>query len=192
MHQAVEDRIRHGRVADRPVPAVGRQLRGQHRRAQPVAVVADVEEVAALQLAHRRQREVVDHQPVDARQLGQQALQAVGRSRGLQVAEELRGACVQGAETVAAGAVRQGARQIALADPGRSHRQHVLFAPHPGRLVRHAREASPVQPARLPEIDLLQLLPEGFRHAVQAHRVQVLQSRLDQHGAPSAAAAGSP
>ena len=69
--------------------------------------------------------------------------------------EQLRGPRVQCTETVPAGLLCQGARQKAFADSRRPSQHHVLFAPHPRRLVGQAHPARSFQPPRVPEVDVL-------------------------------------
>jgi len=64
------------------LPVGDGQLEGEQGGAGLVAGVADLEEVTPLGVAHRRHREVVDDEPIDAaeliEQLGVAAVGAVG------------------------------------------------------------------------------------------------------------------
>lgn len=62
MHQAVEDRIGERRVTDCGMPVFDRQLTGDDCRASPMAIIEDLQEVAAALVGQRRQRPLVDDQ----------------------------------------------------------------------------------------------------------------------------------
>lgn len=47
MHEAVEDRVSQGRIADRLVPVLDWQLAGYDRRARAVPVIEDLEQIPA-------------------------------------------------------------------------------------------------------------------------------------------------
>ena len=48
MDDAIQDRVGEGRIADQVVPAIDRDLAGDQRGALPVALLDDLEQVAAL------------------------------------------------------------------------------------------------------------------------------------------------
>src|SRR5471032_173688 len=48
MHEAVEDRVGEGRIADDLMPGIDRQLAGDQRRAGAITVLDDLHEVAPL------------------------------------------------------------------------------------------------------------------------------------------------
>ncbi len=60
MHDAIKDRVGEGRVAELVVPALDRQLAGDHRRAAADTVVEELEQIAALGRRRRRQPPVVN------------------------------------------------------------------------------------------------------------------------------------
>jgi len=64
VHQAVEDRIRQGGVAEARGPAGHGQLAGDQRRAASVTVLEDLQKVAAFGVGERLQAEVVEDEQV--------------------------------------------------------------------------------------------------------------------------------
>jgi hypothetical protein len=62
MDEPVEDAIGQSGIANLFVPAPDWELRSQDRRAYPVAVFADLPEVAALGVAQGSHGPVIDHQ----------------------------------------------------------------------------------------------------------------------------------
>ena len=107
MHQAVEDAVGDGRIANLLVPLRHGQLAGEHRRAPPVAVIADLQKQAPLQIPQRVHGEVIHHQQVHLGERRQVAAQAAVGLRLLQVAEQFPRRAVQHAIAVPAGFVRQ-------------------------------------------------------------------------------------
>ena len=98
-------------VAEVVVPLGRRELAGDDGGAGAVAVLQDLEQVAALLVRDRREAPVVDDQDVDAGELAEQAdVGAVGAGQG-ELVEEPRRAAVEGAEALAAGLLRRGRRR---------------------------------------------------------------------------------
>src|SRR2546426_3780841 len=73
VQQAVADRVGRGRLAEVVVPLGGRQLARDDGRMGAIAILQDLEEVAALRILDRRQPPVVDDEDIEAGQLGEQA-----------------------------------------------------------------------------------------------------------------------
>lgn len=73
MHEPVADRVGQGRIAQVVVPLGGRELARDDRGADAVAVLEDLEEVAALRVLHGGKAPVVDKEDVEAGELGEQA-----------------------------------------------------------------------------------------------------------------------
>src|SRR5919205_4146934 len=105
MPQPVEDAVGSGWIADLGVPVRDRDLGGQYGGTGLVAVIADLQKIAAFDFSERRHAEVVDHQHVGERELAQKtAKAAIGMSQR-EFAEQLRGAGVIDRVAVAAGLV---------------------------------------------------------------------------------------
>ena len=68
VHQAVEDAVGDGGIADLLVPARDRQLGGEDGGASLVAVLADLPDFASLRFTQWRHRPVIDDQNIDAGQ----------------------------------------------------------------------------------------------------------------------------
>jgi hypothetical protein len=66
MHQPVEDRVGHGRIAEILVPALARQLTGDHRRPCAVPVFEDLEQVVTMPIGHGAEAPVIEDEDVDA------------------------------------------------------------------------------------------------------------------------------
>ena len=64
--EAVEDGVGEGRIADDLVPVLDRHLAGDDGGGAPVAVVDDLEQVAALLAGERREAPIVEDEQLDA------------------------------------------------------------------------------------------------------------------------------
>src|SRR3989442_3351595 len=73
VQQAVADRVGRGRLAEVVVPLGGRQLARDDGRVGAIAILQDLEEVAALRILDRRQPPVVDDEDIEAGELCEQA-----------------------------------------------------------------------------------------------------------------------
>src|SRR5207249_12083917 len=71
--QAVTECIGQGRIRDVVVPLAGRQLAGDDCAAGTGAVLENLEQIATSVLRERAEREVVEHQDVDAGEAGEEA-----------------------------------------------------------------------------------------------------------------------
>ena len=117
VHEAVEDAVRDGGVADLLVPASYGELRGEDGRARLIALVADFPEVTPLGICERSHGPVIDDQDLDAAESRQQAAQASIGTSQVEVAEQRRSPRVEHQVSVAAGFLSQSASQEALATP---------------------------------------------------------------------------
>ena len=81
VNDAVEDRVAEGGVADHLVPSTDRDLAGDQQRAAVVAVVDDLEQIAALLGIERLRPPIIDDQEPDAFERGQQPRQAALAAR---------------------------------------------------------------------------------------------------------------
>src|SRR5206468_9402352 len=107
VQQAVADRVGQGRLAEVVVPLGGWQLARDDGRVGAIAILQDLEEVAALRILDRRQPPVVDDEDIEAGELGEQAdVGAIGPGQG-ELVEEARSPAVAGAIALATGLVRQ-------------------------------------------------------------------------------------
>jgi hypothetical protein len=133
MHQAVEQGVSDGGVADRLVPLGDGVLAGQERGAAADPVIDDLQQVAILPSLGDCQIEVIDDEEVQPGQGLEQAGQAaVGVSR-LQGAKELGGIELTRPQALATGLVSQRAGQVAFSDPGGSGDDAVAMFLDPGR-----------------------------------------------------------
>jgi hypothetical protein len=73
VEESVTDGISQGRVGEVVMPLGRRELAGDDGGAGAIAILEDLQEVAALLILHGGEGEVVDHQDVEARELGEQA-----------------------------------------------------------------------------------------------------------------------
>ena len=113
------------------MPLGGRELAGDDGRAGAVAVLEDLEEVAALRVLDRGEAPVVDDQDVEAGELAEQAdVGAVGAGQG-ELVKEAGGAAVDGAIALAAGLMGEGTGEEALPDPGGADEDHVVVLLRP-------------------------------------------------------------
>ena len=84
--EALEDGVGQPRIADQVVPTLDRPLADDQSRAAAVALLDDVEQVAAPLGAERLQAPVVEDQELDPAQRAQQARMAAGAERALPIA----------------------------------------------------------------------------------------------------------
>jgi hypothetical protein len=62
VHDAIEDGIGQGRIADDLVPMVDRHLAGDQDRARVVSILDDLQQVTALLRVQRLRSPIVEHQ----------------------------------------------------------------------------------------------------------------------------------
>ena len=68
VHEAIEDGVGDGRIGDRVMPVIDRQLACHDRRAAAVPILDDLKYVATLLLGERGEAPIVQDQQVNARQ----------------------------------------------------------------------------------------------------------------------------
>src|SRR5207249_10331396 len=71
VYQPVEDGVGQGWIADLLVPAGERDLAGENRGPELIAILADLQEVAPLAFGQRGMSPIIDDEHVDAGQPGQ-------------------------------------------------------------------------------------------------------------------------
>ena len=131
MHQAVEDGIGEGGVADAVVPFFGRQLTGRECGACAVAVFQDFQQVTALLCVQFDQAPVIEDEGLGFRQ-GVEELGVASVPFGdAQLLEESGQAQVQGGVAEPAGAVCQGAGEPGFADAGGAGDEDIEVFPDP-------------------------------------------------------------
>ena len=131
MHQAVEDGIGEGGVADTVVPFFGRQLTGRECGACAVAVFQDFQQVTALLCVQFDQSPVIEDEGLGFRQ-GVEELGVASVPFGdAQLLEESGQAQVQGGVAGSTGAVRQGTGEPGFADAGGAGDEDIGVFPDP-------------------------------------------------------------
>src|SRR4030088_3169022 len=131
MDDAVEDRVTERGIGDDLVPFTDRDLAGDQQRATIVAIVDDLEQIAALLGIKRLRPPIVDDQQPDAFERGQETRQAALTARLDEVAEQAAGPLVEHREALAACLVTKGASQPRFADAGRANDHQVMMIAHP-------------------------------------------------------------
>ena len=114
MHEALEDGIGERWVADEVVPLVQRQLGGGDGGTARVAVLDDLEQVAALGGVHRREAPVVEDEQVGFGKAGEELGVAAVAAADVEFGEQPWQAQVEGAEALAAGLVSERAGDAQL------------------------------------------------------------------------------
>ena len=186
MHDAIEDRVGEGRVAEVGVPVFDRQLAGDHRRAAADTVVEELEQIAALGRRRRRQTPVVDHDQVEPGQLHQPPAEAAVGVREAQLLEQARQAHVVGRQALAAGGVGERAGEPGLAAAGGAGDQAVLRLADPVAGAQRG-ELAALEPSPGAVVDILQagaadLDTGGLEQALDALAVAQQQLAVDQLG----------
>jgi hypothetical protein len=87
VNDAVEDRVAERGVGDHLVPFADRHLAGDQQRSAVIAVVDDLEQIAAMLGIERLRAPIIDDQQPDAFERGQQPRQAALTARLGQIAE---------------------------------------------------------------------------------------------------------
>jgi hypothetical protein len=65
VHDAIEDRVGHGRIAQVVMPAISRELTGNDRGPRAIAVVQDLQEVLALGIFEPDEAPIIEDQHID-------------------------------------------------------------------------------------------------------------------------------
>ena len=116
MHEAVEDSVGEGRIADDLVPSVDRQLAGDQRRAGAITVLDDFHEVAPLVGREPIWAPVIEDQQIGLGERAEQAREAAVSVRQFEIGKEARHASVMHRIAITAGFLRQCATEPRLAD----------------------------------------------------------------------------
>jgi len=120
-----------GRVADGGVPGVDRELAGDDGGGAAVAVVHDLEEVAAVLGRKRCQAPIVENEELDAGEILEETGMPSVAAGECQSLEQPRHALVENGAAVAARLVPEGTGDPALADAGRAADQQIVMAVDP-------------------------------------------------------------
>ena len=141
-------------IADHLVPSTDRDLAGDQQRASVVAIIDDLEQIAALLGIERLRPPVVDDQSrvrssVAIKRGSRPSPRAWARSANRRLA-----ALVEHGEALAAGLVAEGASQPRLADAGRPDDRQMMVVADPlagGELL----EQGAIEAARRAQVDVL-------------------------------------
>src|SRR5262245_32182678 len=118
-------------LADEIVPLGRRMLARDDRRAAAIAILENLEQVAALLILRWGEAPVVEEEHVEARELAEEpAVGAVGPGQA-QVVEQARDAAVVGPVAAAARLVGEGTGDEALAGPGGAGNEDLLVLVDP-------------------------------------------------------------
>jgi len=152
--QAIEDGVCEGRVADDFMPGVDGELAGDDGRLPAVAVLEDLEQVAAFDGCERGEAPVVEDQQVHAgERLEHPCVAAVAAGDG-ELLEEARDAVVEDVAAVATGLVADGAGDPAFTEAGGAGDQQVLRAIDPCAVGEMGDDGA-VETARRAQIEVL-------------------------------------
>ena len=152
--EPVEDGVCEGGIPDHGMPALHGQLRGHDRGAQSMAVLDDLEQVAAVLGAELRHPPVVDDQDGGLGDRGEQLGIAPVGARDGQLGEQAWEAPVRGGVSVAARAVSEGAGYPTLSHAGRPRDQDVEVVTDPAPVGQRQDEVA-VEASGLAEVDVL-------------------------------------
>src|SRR5262249_56016095 len=136
------------------MPLLEGQLAGDQRRAAVIAVVEDLEQVAADGIRERRKAEVIDDDEIGLGELTQERGLVLQRGVTGKLVDEPRQSEAAHAMVGAAGGMPDGAGDIALADAGGSCDEHVEVLGDPLELG-DLSEAGAVETAGGLEVDIL-------------------------------------
>src|SRR3990172_5239787 len=126
VNEPVENGVGQGAVADHLVPVFDRKLAGDQGGSVDVAVVHDLQQVAALVVVQGGQTPVVDDEQVRLGQCGQE-LQVPSLSLGLEdLAEQPGSPAVDDVESVATRLLAESACEVGLAGTGGADDQNIV------------------------------------------------------------------
>ena len=131
MDQAIQDGIGQRGVSDPPVPFGTRDLGGDDRGVEVVAVLQDLEQILTLFRRDGGQAEVLQDQDVLAGKHLEEGQEFSGAPGNLERLEEPGEADEKDIVAKTAGLVAQGFGHIAFADPGGTGDEHVLVVDDP-------------------------------------------------------------
>ena len=131
MHDAIEDRVGDGRIAEVFMPAIARELTRDDRGPRAIAVVEDLQQVLALRVFEPDESPVIEDEDIDPREARQHGRVRPVPMREREFRKEARNAPVDHAMALAAGLLSQGAGEKRLADAGRAGDQDVLMLGDP-------------------------------------------------------------
>ena len=134
VHEAVENGVGVGGVADDLVPGGQRELRGDDRRPAAVTLFEDFEQVVTGAGVEGLETEVVEDKEIGAAEGSDQAGMAPVASGERHVAAEFRPAMIEDGAIFAAGFVADGAGQPALSDAGRADQDQIVVGVDPAAL----------------------------------------------------------
>ena len=138
MHEAVEDSVGEGRIADDLVPGIDRQLAGDQRRTGAITVLDDLHEVAPLVGREPVWAPVIEDQQIGLGKRAEQTREAAVSVSQFEIGKEARHTCVMHRIAITAGSLRQRAGRthvagtvtgelIGLADSGWSFPTAILI-----------------------------------------------------------------
>src|SRR6266511_6332978 len=170
VEDAVADRVGRRGVGEVVVPLRGRHLARDDHRAGAVAVLEDLEEIAPLLVARRREAPIVQDEHVRAGETAEEL-----RVRAIGVGErelviEARGAPVDDAEALATRLLGESARDVRLAGPGHPGDGDVLVL------------LDPAAGGELPDDRLLQLSARRVVDVLDARAAELQLRRAEQAG----------
>ena len=154
VHDAIEERVRDCRISHVVVPVFDGQLAGDDRRSRAMAVLDDLEHVASLLVAQRRDPPVVEHEDVDLREATEQPrVRAVG-VRESELLDEPRHAAIRDAVARAASLLRERAGEVRLSRPRCAGDDHVGVRGDP-RARTELADGGAIELALRREVDVL-------------------------------------
>ena len=154
MDDAVENGVGQGGIANDFMPAIDRDLAGDQQRSSVVAIINDLEQIAALLGIERFRPPIVDNQQAGAFERAHQPRQPAFAARLGKIGEQARGALVEHRKALAACLVAESASQPRLADTGRADEAKMMMLADP-LTARELEEESTVEAAVGVEVDVL-------------------------------------
>ena len=159
VEEAIADGVGDGGVAEVVVPLRNGDLAGEDRGTVAVAILDDLEQIPALEVADRRDPPVIEDEHVDAGKAGEEPrVGAIGAGER-QLVEQARDAAVQGPLALATGLLCERAREVRLPDPGGSGDDDVVVLLDPGAGGELAHHGA----IELPAGRVVEILDAGVR-----------------------------
>jgi hypothetical protein len=136
------------------VPAIDRELAGDQQGSPVVAIVDDLEQIAALLGIERFRPPIVDNQQAGAFERVHQPREPTFAARLGEIGEQAGGALVEHRKALAAGLVAESASQPRLANTGRADQRQMMMVADP-LAGRKLEKEGTVEAAVGTEIDVL-------------------------------------
>ena len=129
--EAIADGIGQGWIGQEVVPSSGRQLTGHDGGASAVSIFEDLKQIAALEIGHGRDGEVIQDEHVDASEFGEKAWIRAVRASDFEFFKQAGGSSIESFVSLSTSLVGERTCQVAFSGSGRTGDQNGLVIVDP-------------------------------------------------------------